>query len=294
MLNRIILLLILEFCFLKNGLSQIVKNIEIIQEAKMVVISYELISEKDCQVSLLMSSDKGKNWIGPLKQVKGDVGEYVKSGRKQIIWDVLAEFDELVGEDFVFRVDVISCVPIKIGDQYWMPQNLDVNIFRNGDTILHAKTKDEWDTAAKEGIPAWCYYENNPSKYEKYGKLYNWYAVTDERGLAPRGWHIPDDTEWGVLNNFLGAENTAGKKMKSNIGWSSNGNGTNESGFNGLPGGFRSQFGFFLINFGAYWWSVSESNFFFAGSRYLSYNNGSLSSGNYLKGSGFSVRCVKD
>lgn len=294
MLNRIILFFLIGFCVFNKGYSQIVKNIEVIQDAKTVVVSYELLSEKNCQVSLLISSDNGKTWIGPLKQVSGDVGEDVKSGKKQISWDVLAEFNELKGPDFVFRIEAISCVPLKIGDQYWMPQNLNVTTFRNGDSILHAKTKEEWDLAAKEGIPAWCYYENNPTKYEKFGKLYNWYAVTDERGLAPRGWHIPDDTEWGMLNEKLGAENIAGKKLKSITGWSSNGNGTNEVGFNGMPGGFRSQFGFFLINFGAYWWSKSESNFFFASSRYLSYNNGNLSSGNYIKGSGFSVRCLKD
>ncbi len=294
MLIRLVLLVITGFYCYKKGHSQIVKNIEVIQEMKSVVVNYELITEDNCQVSLLLSKDNGKSWIGPLKRVSGDVGDEVASGKKHIVWDVLSEFDELIGNDFIFKVEAFSYVPIKIGDQFWMSRNLDVDVFRNGDTIKHAKSKEDWDNAAKKGIPAWCYYENNSAKYAKYGKLYNWYAVTDERGLAPRGWHVPDETEWGDLYDFLGGENLAGNKLKSATGWSSNGNGIDEVGFNGMPGGFRSQFGFFLINFGAYWWSATESNFFFAWSRYLSYNNKSLSTGNYVKGSGFSVRCIKD
>jgi len=80
---------------------------------------------------------------------------------------------------------------VNIGTQTWMAKNLNVSIFANGDPIPEVKTNEEWKKAAEEKKPAWCYYENDPANGAIYGKLYNWYAVSDPRGLAPKGWHIP-------------------------------------------------------------------------------------------------------
>ncbi len=108
---------------------------------------------------------------------------------------------------------------VTIGNQVWMTKNLDVSTFRNGDPIPQAKTAAEWKAADENKQPAWCYYDNDPANGAKYGKLYNWYAVNDSRGLAPAGYHIPSDVEWKQLTDFLGSE--AGKKMKSKSGWKS-------------------------------------------------------------------------
>jgi uncharacterized protein (TIGR02145 family) len=188
---------------------------------------------------------------------------------------------------------------VKIGTQTWMAENLNVSTFRNGDQIPEAKTKEEWEKAGKEGRPAWCYYENDPKNGTKYGKLYNWYAVNDSRGLAPSGWHITTDAEWTILKNQLGDD--AGKKMKSTSGWEiteelqENGNGTNSSGFSGLPGGLRYINGNFLL-FGrvGFWWSSTEHDTSGAYKRWLTHEDGSLSGDNCYKGEGFSVRCLKD
>jgi uncharacterized protein (TIGR02145 family) len=110
---------------------------------------------------------------------------------------------------------------VKIGKQTWMSKNLDVSTFRNGEPIPQAKSKDEWKKAGENKQPAWCYYEFNESNGKKYGKLYNWYAVSDSRGLAPQGYHIPSDAEWIMLTDFLGGSDIAGKKMKSKDGWKS-------------------------------------------------------------------------
>jgi uncharacterized protein (TIGR02145 family) len=110
---------------------------------------------------------------------------------------------------------------VKIGTQTWTTENLNVSTFRNGDPIMEAKTNEEWEQAGENKQPAWCYYENDPKNGAKYGKLYNWYAVNDSRGLAPAGWHVPSDAEWTTLSTFLGGESTAGKKMKSLNGWNS-------------------------------------------------------------------------
>jgi uncharacterized protein (TIGR02145 family) len=79
---------------------------------------------------------------------------------------------------------------IKIGKQTWMAENLNVDKFRNGDLIPHIQDPEEWEQAGKNQQPAWCYYENDPENGNIYGKLYNWYAVNDPRGLAPEGFHV--------------------------------------------------------------------------------------------------------
>lgn len=188
---------------------------------------------------------------------------------------------------------------VTIGKQVWMTQNLNVDKFRNGDPIPEAKTDEEWIKAGENGEPAWCYYKNNPDNGDRYGKLYNWYAVNDPRGLAPEGWKIPSDEEWSRLTDFLGGESVAGKKMKSTDFWADNdgesGNGTNESGFSGLPGGVRDVDGAFtsIGEFG-YWWSSTEGSTVDAWYRYLSYNDGIVYRYDAYKNYGLSVRCLRD
>jgi uncharacterized protein (TIGR02145 family) len=121
----------------------------------------------------------------------------------------------------IFSVCNSFAQTVTIGNQIWTTKNLDVATFRNGDAIPQAKTNEEWEAAGDNKQPAWCYHENNTANGNKYGKLYNWYAVVDARGLAPIGYHIPTDDEWTVLSTFLGGEDVAGKKMKSSFGWNS-------------------------------------------------------------------------
>jgi uncharacterized protein (TIGR02145 family) len=246
---------------------------------------------------------------------------------------------------------------VTIGTQVWMKENLNVSTFKNGDPIPEAKTDEEWKKARNNKQPAWCYYDNDLANGAKYGKLYNWYAVNDPRGLAPSGYHVPTDKEWSILTNFLGSD--AGTKMKSmpnyetkisyveeggydetkwvpcnncsywtekqkannpctvcrnqggktiktgkyipktkrkvenkiNIGW----NGTNESGFSGLPGGYRDFFGSFdSIGGYAKWWSASECLSGGAYYRHLYYGNDFLPRHSTDLTEGFSVRCLKD
>lgn len=223
---------------------------------------------------------------------------------------------------------------VTIGNQVWMTKNLDVSTFRNGDPIPQAKTDAEWEAADENKQPAWCYYNNDPANGAKYGKLYNWYAVNDSRGLAPAGYHIPSDAEWTQLTDFLGSE--AGKKMKSTSGWKSytsggsktcpncknwnaeyrkkvpchtckdtrsvptptvthSGNGTNSSGFSGLPGGYRRQNGtFYSIGEWGNWWSSSEDTPDYAWYRYLNNDYGNVLRSYKEEECGLSVRCLRD
>ena len=173
--------------------------------------------------------------------------------------------------------------------------NLDVSVFRNGDPVPEAKSDEEWKKAGKEGKPAWCHYENNVENGTKYGKLYNWYAVTDKRGLAPEGWHISSDAEWRNTTDFLGGEDAAGTKMKSSSGWTGDGNGTNESGFSGLPAGCRDLNGKFgYIDKIGYWWTSTEKDSTLAWYRCIDQSPYYVYRTNYYKQNGLSVRCIRD
>ena len=173
-----------------------------------------------------------------------------------------------------------------------MTENLNVTTFRNVDPILHAVTQEEWIKAGKRGEPAQCYYNNNSEKEKKYGKLYNWYAVNDIRGIAPYGWH-----EWSVLIDCLGGEEVAGKKMKSSEGWTVKMNGANSSGFTALPGGFRSDLGRYGgIGNSSYWWSSSEDEFIIntVRIRFLFSNEVGVNSINSEMNSGRYIRCLRN
>jgi uncharacterized protein (TIGR02145 family) len=176
-----------------------------------------------------------------------------------------------------------------------MRSNLDVAFYRNGEPIQQVT-----DPAAWAGLTtgAWCYFNNDPLRGNKYGKLYNWYAVNDPRGLAPQGWHIPSDDEWITLQNTLGGLSVAGIKMREpgTLNWTAPNTGAdNSSGFAGLPGGNRSTNGTFnyIGDFG-FWWSSTESNTTNAGYRGLYYNYGGLDRSHNGKRVGYSVRCLRD
>ena len=176
---------------------------------------------------------------------------------------------------------------VAIGNQVWTSKNLDVKTYRNGDTIPQVQDIEAWRDLT---TGAWCYYENNTANGTKYGKLYNWYAVNDPRGLAPKGYHIPTDKEWTILTKNLGGESKALTKMKSTSGWEKNGN--NTSGFAGLPGGSRMVDRDELIGYFGFWWSSSKE-------KGLSCFIGLPTNRNVTIGAvspfvGYSVRCLRD
>lgn len=146
---------------------------------------------------------------------------------------------------------------ITVAKDVWTTKNLSVVTYRNGDTIPQVTNDSIWSHIE---TGAWCYYNNDSLNNARYGKLYNWYAVNDARGLAPEGYHIPSDFEWAELCTFLGGDRVAGKKMKSLAGWKNKGNGVNGIGFNGLAGGYRFLDGhFFQEGETAFWWSSTET-----------------------------------
>lgn len=183
---------------------------------------------------------------------------------------------------------------VKVGQQIWMLNNLNVSTFRNGDVILEATDGDEWDNAANKRIAAYCYYDFNSGMGETYGKLYNWYAVNDARGLAPDGWHIPEHSEWKQLSDFLG--NEAGLKLRSNSNWSDSDNEDEEVGFNAVPAGCCSDSGdCYDIGEWACWWTSTEHDTADAIACNISIEFDEFGENVCdSKAYGLSVRCVKD
>jgi len=189
---------------------------------------------------------------------------------------------------------------VKIGNQKWMTENLNVTHYKNGDKIPQVRNQHDWDTLT---TGAWCWYKNDSAKSAVYGKLYNWFAVNDPRGLAPTGWHVASDAEWDTLTAYLGGSRKGGKlkdtgTVEAGTGWwhEPNNGATNKTGFTALPGGYRSYSnGIFYYNgYEGLWWTSTKYDNMCSWARYLYNNAGTIDRGGANKPNGFSVRCIKD
>ncbi len=189
---------------------------------------------------------------------------------------------------------------VVIGAQTWMKENLKVSKYSDGTTIPNITDNKQWQNNT---TGAWSYYNSDAVNNAKYGKLYNWYAVSKttngNKNVCPTGWHVPTDAEWTVLTDYLGGE-TAGAKMKEvgTTSWKAPNKDANDTSlFTGLPGGFRGSNGNYS-NIGYYggWWSSTENLTDYAWYRSLSYDNGlAVRNYNYYdKSNGLSVRCLRD
>jgi len=185
---------------------------------------------------------------------------------------------------------------INIGTQTWMAENLRTTKYRDGSSIPLITEAVEW-TSLNTG--AYCNYgnTNDSDTIVTYGNLYNWFAVSDSRNLAPVGWHVPNDSDWTTLINYLGGSEIAGNKLKE-IGivhWASpNSKATNETGFTALPGGFRNEYGNFMeIGYSGYWWSFTDA-VDDGRDRIMFSDHPWVSDWFAPKVNGLSVRCVKD
>jgi uncharacterized protein (TIGR02145 family) len=184
---------------------------------------------------------------------------------------------------------------VKIGDQWWMAENLKTTKYNDSQSILNVIENAEWNNLTTAG---YCWYNNDDAGYKNpYGALYNWYAVSSGR-LCPIGWHVPSKSEWTTLANKLGGEQIAGGKLKETgtTHWQSPNTGaTDIYDFTALPGGYRGSLGAFMnILQNGYWWSSTEFNETEAYLQIIDYNASDFGTLNNAKRFGFSVRCVKD
>lgn len=189
---------------------------------------------------------------------------------------------------------------IGIGSQTWMQSNLRVTRYRNGDPIPLVSNISEWSNSSSGA------YGQQPAGMNEdslYGKLYNWYAINDPRGLCPSGFHVPGDSDWQTLENLLGGSPVAGGKLKSagtleaGDGYWKNPNAgaSNSSGFSALPGGYRDEYGEYksLSTYG-YWWTADapdDQNGWF---RFMVYLNQQSNRTFGSRKNGMAVRCILD
>ena len=222
---------------------------------------------------------------------------YMRSRKISVLAGSAATADIALRPTMVTDIDGNTYQTVQIGNQIWLAENLKVTHYRNG-TAIPQVADAVWGNVS--GAGALCDYDNDPNNAAAYGRLYRWDAATQSDNLAPQGCYVPSDAEWQVLIDFLGGRSTAGGKMKE-VGtthWLTPNNGaTNESGFSGLPGGFReANFGdnrFLELGTGAHLWSTTESvqpgeAFGFN----LDYFSSTVKKDPYYKGHGLSVRCV--
>lgn len=185
---------------------------------------------------------------------------------------------------------------IVIGTQEWMAENLKVAYYRNGDPIPEVTDNVQWEINYSG---AYCFMNNDSASSEcPYGRLYNWYAAADPRGICPTGWHVPNDAEWTLLENYLGGSAYAGGKLKSTDHqyWAVPNFADNSTGFSAVPSSRRSDAQGFFYPFGgeAYFWTSTETSLYFALNRALSFSQVLVYRFNYSKTNGHSIRCLRD
>jgi uncharacterized protein (TIGR02145 family) len=187
------------------------------------------------------------------------------------------------GKSEVLPDENSNLATVRLGNQVWMTGNLDVGTFRNGDPIPEARTIEEWIRAGAEKKPAWCYYDNDPGNAAGHGRLYNGFAMTDPRGVAPEGYHVATDADWVRLASNLGGRDMAGLEMK-----------TNKS-FSALMGGFRNYDGkFYGMGINGYWWSTTVIFWDVMWNVVLNHQNNVVFRNYSKKPEGLYVRCLKD
>jgi len=240
---------------------------------------------------------KNKFWLCPL----------IVLGYVLILTNGCKKDDEKNNNSTVTDIDGNVYHKVKIGTQTWMVENLKTTRYRNGTPIENQTDNSNWGINI---IGAYAWYENDIKWKDKYGALYNWYAVNNANALCPTGWHVPSDEEWKILEGAVDSEYgvgdpkwddtgyrgfDVGKNLKSTSGWNNNGNGTDLYGFSALSGGSRYYAGGFysLGNYG-YWWSSDEASTGGAWGRVLGYSGGQSYRGGYDNDYDFSVRCLRD
>lgn len=261
--------------------SQNITNVQVKVEGNAVVVSYQLQSSNDVDISLYLSEDGCHTFSELIGNLSGDVGSGIQQGQRQIVWDVLKERELLVGKNIVFRIKAVSPYltfhdprdgksykSIKIGNQVWMAENL----------------------AYKPDIGNYCAYKNDNSYIARFGYLYEWETACS---VCPSGWHLPSDAEWEQLLDFVGSN--PGLKLKAKNGWKIN-DGTDEFRFSALPCG-TSDGKYFSISTDMWgsWWTSTECSSTTAWQIHVISGSNSVGHNcNYTKKADYSVRCIKD
>jgi len=308
-----------------------ITNIQVVSRSDgtgLIDIDYDLAGQGSLyNISLEVSFDDGAIY-SPISNVylTGDIVSVTPGIQKQIVWNGRESNPDIYCDNAKLKIVAISTnssggsvtdkdgntyKTVKIGDQWWMAENLKVTRYPNGDAIPHVTDNTAWANLGDNNTDdAYCFYNNDESL--GYGALYTYAAAKD---ACPTGWHLPSDAEWTELENYLivngynydgtTSGNKIGKSLASTSGWNSsddvgavgnNQSSNNTTSFTALPGGGRHDgYGTFCsVGYLGYWWSSTEYSSSHAYYRYLYDYYAYVSRSNYGKSNGFSVRCLRD
>jgi len=292
--------------------AQTISGLTARQSGTSIVLELATVSSVDIGALNFFYSENGGSGWQPI-----DRGCLTPVSSRSVEWAVLEclGLDAFAGDNIRFKATSSSCSGtvrfdgydyriVQIGSQCWFAENLRTEHYANGDAIPGNLRRSKWASASSG---AQAIYDNGRANLKAYGRLYNWYAVDDPRGLCPSGWHVPTDGEWTTLEMELGmtsseANDTGwrgtdqGAQMKSSSSDDPSWDGTNASGFSALPGGWRSYFDGIFSNGGnnSDWWSASPSGSSNAWSRNLNSDDDDVGRYSFYLRSGFSVRCLRD
>lgn len=242
---------------------------------------------------LTLNNSAGNNKITNLSDPENEKDAVTKS-YVDVLEQRIFDLEVVTGIATVTDIDNNTYNVIKIGNQYWLKENLKTTKYNNGVEIPNISDNNLWSTST---TPAFCWYNNDSINYaQTYGALYNWYTVETEN-LCPIGWHVPTDLEWTSLTNFIGGLNNGGKLKEAGTShWQSpNTEANNETDFTALPAGKRRDAGTYHDNTTAtYWWTQSTNGSYYCWSRRIFFDYGFIASTEYSKIYGMSIRCIKD
>ena len=303
--------------------AQTISGLTARQSGTSIVLELATVSSVDIGALNFFYSENGGSRWQPI-----DRGCLTPVSSRSVEWAVLEclGLDAFAGDNIRFKATSSSCSGtvrfdgydyriVEIGSQCWFAENLRSVHYANGDAIPGNLNDAEW-TSTSSGAQT-VYGEGSSTVYngsddevanlETYGRLYNWYAVDDSRGLCPSGWHVPTDGECMSLEMELGMSSSAaanigyrgtdqGAQLKASAADSPSWNGTNTSGFSALPGGLRNGYNGDFSNegYGGYWWSASPYGPSYAWNRKLYSGSDDVDRYYNLHRYGFSVRCLRD
>ncbi len=305
---------IMTFLLMTGGLYAQVSNVRVVQRTDgnfVVDIWYDLGFEGDsytktAEIIIEASHDNGASWNLSCSSLTGDVGEGITAGTdKHIEWDFYADHPNTSGNQYKVRLlffynstmtgnDGKVYKTVKIGNQWWMAENLRETKYRNGiSSIPVVASSSTWSTLE---TGARCVYNNNENYTNSYGYLYNWYVVATGN-LAPSGWHVPTYYDFSDLYDFLGGSKGGKMKETGYAHWDyPNTAATNESGFTAIAAGRRNDDGNFndIWEDAWIWLAQQDVNGINGGSLTMSYNTDTMY--NYLinKKHGCTIRLIKD
>lgn len=245
----------------RNGLftSKLLKHINepgLNIEQVFKLVAADVVSESgDRQRPWIASDYTGNFYFTGGENDKSEISTIANAkSSPEIHADESKKIDAGFGPEFGYDPGAVQVVTI--GSQQWLNKNLNVDHFVNGDKIDEVKANGEWEKAGKERKQAWCYFDNKADYSNDYGKLYNWFAAVDPRGLCPSGWRVPTDSDWEQLSDFLGGG--PAELLKASTQWK-NRPGNNSFNFSATPTGFRRQDGeFFGLGSVTFWWTFGK------------------------------------